>query len=62
VTTSATGADIGTSITDGIIAMAATDWLASIAALDTRRLPGSGGEREGVRLAASLADAIPRLA
>jgi hypothetical protein len=51
--------DIGTSITDGITAMAAIGWPAAVAALDTRRLPGSGVERRGVLLAASLANGIP---
>jgi hypothetical protein len=51
--------DTGTSITDGITAMAAIDWPTAIAALDTGGLPGSGGERRVLRLAASLADGIP---
>ncbi len=51
--------DIGTSITDGITAMAAIDWPAAIAALDTGGLPSSDGERRVLRLAASLADGIP---
>lgn len=51
--------DVGTSITDGITAMAAIDWPAAIAAIDGGDLPGSGGERRVLRLAASLADGIP---
>jgi hypothetical protein len=57
--------DIGTSITDGITAMAAMaamaaiDWPAAITALDEGGLPASGGERRVLRLAASLADGIP---
>jgi hypothetical protein len=51
--------DIGTSITDGITAMAAVDWPGAIAALGTGGLPCSGGERRVLRLAASLADGIP---
>ena len=53
VRTSATAVDIGTSITDGISARAAIDWLASITDLDTRRFPGSGGEQRVLRLAAT---------
>lgn len=51
--------ETGTSITDGITAMAAIDWPAAIAALDGGGLPSSGGERRILRLAASLADGIP---
>lgn len=51
--------DTGTSIADGITAMASVNWPAAITALDTGCLPGSGGERRVPRLAASLADGIP---
>jgi hypothetical protein len=51
--------DVGTSITDGITVMATINWPTAIAALDTGGLPGSGGERRVLRLAASLADGIP---
>jgi hypothetical protein len=51
--------EIGTSITDGITAMASIDWSAAITALDTGNLPCSGGEQRMLRLAASLADGIP---
>jgi hypothetical protein len=51
--------DTGTSITDGVTAMAAIDWPAAITAIDAGDLPGSGGERRVLRLAASLADGIP---
>jgi hypothetical protein len=51
--------DIGTSITDGITAMAAIDWPGAITALDEGGLPASGGERRVLRRAASLADGIP---
>jgi hypothetical protein len=51
--------DTGTSITDGITAMAAIDWPAAVGALDAGDLPGSGGERRVLWLAASLADGIP---
>ena len=50
---------LGTSITDGITAMADIDWPAAIGALDDRNLPCSGGEERMLRLAASLADGIP---
>jgi hypothetical protein len=39
--------------------MAALDWPATIAALDTGDLPCSGGEQRVLRLAASLADGVP---
>jgi hypothetical protein len=45
--------------TSGTTLMAAIDWPAAIAALDHGGLPGSGGERRVLRLAASLADGIP---
>ena len=45
--------------TSGTTLMAAIDWPAAIAALDQGGLPGSGGERRVLRLAASLADGIP---
>jgi hypothetical protein len=51
--------DTGTSITDGTTLMAVIDWPAAIAALDNGGLPGSGGERRVLRIAASLADGIP---
>lgn len=51
--------DVGTSITDSITVMATIDWPAAIAALGNGGLPGSGGERRVMRLAASLADGIP---
>jgi len=51
--------DVGTSITDGVTAMATIDWPTAIAAIDGGDLPGSGGERRVLRLAASLADGIP---
>jgi hypothetical protein len=35
---------------------AAVDWEAAVAALDAGELPGSGGEKRMLRLAASLAD------
>lgn len=50
---------LGISITDGVTNMAAIDWPATIAALDTSELPCSGGEQRVLRLAASLADGIP---
>ena len=46
--------------TSGTTLMAAIDWPAAIAALDRGGLPASGGERRVPRLAASLADGIPR--
>jgi hypothetical protein len=51
--------DVGTSITGGVTAMATIDWPTAIAAIDGGDLPGSGGERRVLRLAASLADGIP---
>lgn len=45
-------------VTDGRW-MASIDWPAAIAALDTGKLPCSGGERRMLRLTASLADGVP---
>jgi hypothetical protein len=52
-------AQIGTSATDGITAMAEINWPPAIAALDTGDLPCSSGEQRMLRLAASLAGGIP---
>ena len=49
----------GTSISDGITLMAATDWEAAITALSAGELPSSGGERRMLLLAASIAGGIP---
>lgn len=50
---------LDTSVTDDATEMAAIDWPATIAALNTGDLPCSGGEQRVLRLAASLADGIP---
>lgn len=39
--------------------MAAVDWPAAVAALDSGQLPCSSGERRMLRLAASLAGQVP---
>jgi hypothetical protein len=49
----------GTSISDGVTLLAATDWEAAVAALHAGELPASGGERRILLLAASLAGGIP---
>jgi hypothetical protein len=49
----------GTSLSDGVTLMAATDWEAAIAALSAGELPSSGGERRMLLLAASIAGGIP---
>ncbi|MDT5025457.1 MAG: hypothetical protein QOE61_1883 [Micromonosporaceae bacterium] len=49
----------GLSITDATTPMAYIDWAAAIDALDTGRLPCSGGEGRVLRLAASLAQGMP---
>jgi hypothetical protein len=49
----------GTSITDGVTAMASIDWAGAITALDAGQLPCSGGAQRILRLAASLAAGIP---
>jgi hypothetical protein len=48
-----------TSISDGTTLLATIDWEAAITALDAGKLPCSGGERRVLRLAASIAGAIP---
>jgi transposase len=49
----------GTSISDGTTLMAWIDWDAAITALHHSELPLSGGEQRILRLAASIAGAIP---
>ena len=49
----------GTSISDGVTVLAATDWEAAIAALHAGELPASGGERRILLLAASIAAGTP---
>ena len=49
----------GISITDASTPMASIDWIAAITALDAGHLPCSGGEGRMLRIAASLAAAIP---
>jgi hypothetical protein len=49
----------GTSISDGLTLLAATDWEAAVAALHAGELPASGGERRILLLAASIAGGIP---
>ena len=49
----------GTSLTDGITAMAEVDWAAAITALDAGDLPCSGGEQRMLRLASSIAAGTP---
>lgn len=49
--------EFGREITDGVI-LAAVDWEAAVAALETGGLPCSGGEGRILRLAASLAGAV----
>jgi hypothetical protein len=51
--------ETGTSISDGTTLMAAIDWDAAITALNSGRLPCSGGERRILQLSASLAAGIP---
>lgn len=48
-----------TSISDGTTLLASIDWAAAITALDSGKLPCSGGERRVLRLAASIAGGIP---
>jgi hypothetical protein len=48
-----------TSISDGTTLLATINWEAAITALDAGKLPCSGGERRVLRLAASIAGAIP---
>jgi hypothetical protein len=49
----------GTSISDGVTLLAATDWEAAVTALHAGELPASGGERRILLLAASIAGGIP---
>ena len=49
----------GTSISDGATVLAVTDWEAAIAALHAGELPGSGGERRMLLIAASIAAGTP---
>jgi len=49
----------GTSISDGVTLLAATDWEAAVAALHAGELPASGGERRMLLLAASIAAGTP---
>ncbi len=49
----------GPSITDNTTPMAHIDWAGALAALDTSRMPCSGGEGRVLRLAASLAHGAP---
>ena len=49
----------GTSISDGVTVLAATDWEAAIAALHAGELPASSGERRILLLAASIAAGTP---
>jgi hypothetical protein len=49
----------GTSISDGVTLLAATDWEAAVVALHAGELPASGGERRMLLLAASIAGGIP---
>jgi hypothetical protein len=49
----------GTSISDGVTLLAATDWEAAITALNAGELLSSGGERRMLLLAASIAGAVP---
>jgi hypothetical protein len=49
----------GTSISDGVTLLAATDWEAAVTALHAGELPASGGERRMLLLAASIAGGIP---
>ena len=59
----------GTSISDGVTLLAATDWEAAVTALHAGELPPSGGERRMLLLASSIAagtpvslnDALPRI-
>jgi hypothetical protein len=49
----------GTSISDGITAMAKVDWGAAISALHAGQLPVTGGEQRILQLAASIAAGTP---
>jgi hypothetical protein len=49
----------GTSISDSVTLLAATDWEAAVAALHAGELPASGGERRMLLLAASIASGTP---
>jgi hypothetical protein len=49
--------EFGRGIGDGAV-MAAVDWEAAVAALETGRLPCSGGEGRILRLAASIAGGV----
>jgi hypothetical protein len=49
----------GTSISDDVTLLAATDWESAITALHAGELPASGGERRILLLAASIAGGIP---
>jgi hypothetical protein len=49
----------GTSISDGVTLLAATNWEAAVAALHAGELPASGGERRMLLLAASIAAGTP---
>lgn len=51
--------EYGTSISDGVTAMAAIDWDAAITALNNGDLLCSGGERRMLLLAAGIAGGIP---
>jgi hypothetical protein len=50
---------LGTSIMDGVTLIAAINWPEAITALRSGDLPCSGGEQRMLRIAASLADALP---
>jgi len=50
--------EFGPGIVDGP-AMASADWEAAVAALEAGRLPCSAGEAQMLRIAASIADAVP---
>ncbi len=49
--------EFGRGIVDGAV-LAAVDWEAAVAGLDTGRLPCSSGEGQMLRLAASLAEGV----
>ena len=49
--------EFGREITDGVV-LAAVDWEAAVAALETGGLPCSGGEGRVLRLAASIAGGV----
>ena len=49
----------GTSISDGVTLLAATDWEAAVTAPHAGELPSSGGERRMLLLASSIAAGTP---